>query len=83
MSRKKKKKKGRGNVPWKAQKRKRKKRKELDELPICKCIWTFLSIKKPLFLPSVFSTFWSENFLVGLERKHLSPTIYFHSSPLN
>ena len=30
-----------------------------------------------------FSPFWRENILVGLRRKHLGPTIYFHSFPLN
>ena len=32
---------------------------------------------------SIFSPFWGENFLVGPERKHLNPTIYFPSSPPN
>ena len=32
---------------------------------------------------SVFSLFWRENFLVGPERKHLSPSIYFPSFPPN
>ena len=48
-----------------------------------KCTKIFLSIKQPHFFPSVFSPFLGENFLVGLERKHLSSTIYFPSSPPN
>ena len=31
----------------------------------------------------VLSLFWEENILVSLRRKHLSPTIYFPSSPSN
>ena len=46
---------------------------------MCKCTWTFSSIKMFHFLPSVFSPFWGENFLVGSGRKHTSPTIYFPS----
>ena len=46
---------------------------------MCKCIRAFLSIKQLHFLPSVFSPFWGENFLVGPGRKHLSPNIYFPS----
>ena len=58
--RKEKKKKEKGdNVPKTAQK---KEWKELDELPMCKCTWTFLSIKQLHFLPSVFSLIWGENF---------------------
>ena len=40
-------------------------KKELDELLLCKCTWAFLSIKQPHFFPSIFSSFWGENFLVG------------------
>ena len=32
---------------------------------------------------SVFSPFWRENFLMGLEKKYLGLTIYFPSSPPN
>ena len=56
-----------------------KKKKEPDELSICKCTWAFLSTKQPHFLPSIFSPFWKEIFLVGLGRKHSDPTIYFPS----
>ena len=31
----------------------------------------------------IFSSFWGDNFLVGLGRKYPSPTIYFLSSPSN
>ena len=44
------------------------------------CTWTFLSIKKKNYPHSVFSLFWRENILVGLERIHLDTTIYFPSS---
>ena len=37
--------------------KKKKKGKELDELPMCKCTSTFLSIKQSHFLPSIFLTF--------------------------
>ena len=73
-------KKERGNVLRKAQKRKK---EELDKLHMCKCTWTFLSIKQSYFLTSIFSPFWRENFLVGLGRKHLGPIIYFPSFPPN
>ena len=56
-------------------------RKKLDELLMCKC--KFSSIKRPHFLPSVFSPFWGENILVGPRRKNPDPTIYFPSSSLN
>ena len=56
-------------------------RKKLDELLMCKC--KFSSIKRPHFLPSVFSPFWGENILVGPRRKNPDPTIYFPSSPPN
>ena len=36
---------------------KKKKGKELDELPMCKCTSTFLSIKESHLLPSIFLTF--------------------------
>ena len=39
--------------------------------------WAFLSIKQPYFLPSIFSPFWEENFLVGPRKKHLGSIIYF------
>ena len=58
------------------------KKKELDELPLCKCTWTFLSIKQPHFFPSIFSSFWGENFLVSPGRKH-SNSIYFPFSSHN
>ena len=32
---------------------------------------------------SIFFLFWEENILVGLERKHSGPIIYFPSSPPN
>ena len=48
-----------------------------------KWIWAFLSIKQPHFIPTFFSPFWGENFWVGPGKKHLSPTIYFSSSPPN
>ena len=50
---------------------------------MCECIWAFSSIKQFHFLPSIFSLFWEENFLVGLNRKYLSPIIYFLSFPSN
>ena len=50
---------------------------------MCKCTWTFLSIKQPHFLSSVFSLFWRENFLVSPRRKHPSPIISFPFSPPN
>ena len=50
---------------------------------MCKCTWVFSSIKQFHFLLLVFSPFWGKNFLVGLQRKHPSPTIYFSSSPPN
>ena len=56
-------------------------KKELDELLLCKCTWAFLSIKQPHFFPSIFSSFWGENFLVSPGRKQ-SNSIYFpFSSP--
>ena len=54
--------------------------------PMCKCTrvyWVFLSIKQSHFLLSVFFSFWRENFLVSLRRKHLGPIIYFPSSLVN
>ena len=85
-----KKKKKKGQCPRKEKKKKKKeeatclaehqkKKKEPDELSICKCTWAFLSTKQPHFLPSIFSPFWKEIFLVGLGRKHSDPTIYFPS----
>ena len=44
-----------------------------------KWTWVFLFIKQLHFLPSIFSPFWKENFLVSLKRKHSNPTIYFLS----
>ena len=41
--------------------------------PMCTCIWAFLSIKKKFILLNFLSI------LVGLERKHMSHTIYFSS----
>ena len=85
-----KKKKKKGQCPRKEKKKKKKeeatclaehqkKKKEPDELSICKCTWAFLSTKQPHFLPSIFSPFWKEIFLVGLGRKHSDPPIYFPS----
>ena len=51
--------------------------------PLCNCTWAFLSKNDAQFLPLVFSPIWGENFLMGLGRKHLGPTIYFLSSPPN
>ena len=48
---------------------------------MCKYTWTFLFIKQPYFLFSVFSIFWGENFLVGLERKHKKPYHLFSFLP--
>ena len=90
-SKKKKRKRKKGNVQERKKKKKKKKeeatclaehqkkKKEPDELSICKCTWAFLSTKQPHFLPSIFSPFWKEIFLVGLGRKHSDPTIYFPS----
>jgi len=39
--------------------------------------------QEKIHLHSVFSPFWEENILVGLERKHLGSTIYFPSLPPN
>ena len=44
------------------------------------CTRAFLSIKQSYFFPSVISSFWGENFLMGSKEKHLNPTIYFPSS---
>ena len=56
-------------------KEKRKKRKLGQAM--FKCTQTFSSIKHIHFFPSIFSSFWRENFLIDLERKHQNPTIYF------
>ena len=77
----KKRKKG-GNVPRQHKKKKKKKRKKEKKRGIG-CTWAFLSIKQHHFLLLDFSPIWEENFLVGQGRKHLSPIIYFPSSPLN
>ena len=45
--------------------------------------WAFLSIKQPYFLPSIFSPFWEENFLVGPRKKHPDSIIYFPFSLSN
>ena len=81
------KKKKRGNFPGKT-KNKTKQQKMVTVLPNGEekknkgnlkktSIWAFLSIKKK-FIPLSFLPI-----LVGLERKHLSPTIYFPSSLSN
>ena len=46
-------------------------------------IFFFGSTKWSLFLLLIFFLIWIENFLVGLRRKYLDPTIYFLSSLLN
>ena len=50
---------------------------------MCNCTWALSSKNDAQFLPLVFSPIWGENFLMGLGRKHLGPTIYFLSSPPN
>ena len=61
---------GNSTAQWR---RKKKKKGNLKKT----CIWAFLSIKKK-FIPFIFLPI-----LVGLERKHLSPIIYFPSSLSN
>ena len=53
--------------------KKKKERRGNLKKPMCTCIWAFLSIKKKFILLSFLSI------LVGLERKHMSHTIYFSS----
>ena len=71
----------RGNVPKKGKEKKNgkgnvsRKKKKVQV--------TFLSIKQPHFLFSIFSLFWEENLLVSSERKHPSTTIYFPPTPPN
>ena len=62
------------------QKQKKKKNQHVGDLEVNSSgiFGNFMSF--PL---SVFSPFWRENFLVGLERKYLGLTIYFPSSPPN
>ena len=43
----------------------------------------FCAVLVSELLPTIFSPFWREKFLVGPEKKHLGPTIYFPSSPPN
>ena len=65
------------SIKKKGKKKKKEKRKERN----CPCVsaQTFLSIKEPHFLPSVFSPFCDEKFLVGPGRKHPSPPFIFLS----
>ena len=63
--------------------RKKEKRKSNVDKPMCNCTWAFLSKNDVQFFSSIFSPFQRENFLMGPERKYLSPTIYFPSFPPN
>ena len=60
----------------------------MDELPMCKCTWTFLSIKQLHFLPSVFSLIWGENFgektfwWARGEKTRALPFIFFPPHPI-
>ena len=65
-----------------AQKRGKKKKRQLEEAHVHMHMGIFVNQEK-IHPYSVFSPFWGENFLVGTERKHLNPTIYFPSSPPN
>ena len=58
-------------------------RKAMWMKPLCNCTWAFSSKNDAQFLFTFFSSFLRKNFLVGSERKHLDPTIYFSSSSPN
>ena len=45
----------------------------------CACAHEHFCQKKKNHPHSIFSSFWEENILVDLRRKHLDPTIYFSS----
>ena len=64
------------------EKRTKKKKGQPDEAHVHLHIGIFYNLEKMHPYP-VLSLFWEENILVGLRRKHLSPTIYFPSSPSN
>ena len=80
--RKKKKKKKKTQRPG-GRKKQKKWRRAMWTKPMCNRTWAFPSKNDAQFFPSVFFSFWKENFLVGLKRKHRGPTIYFPSSPPN
>ena len=63
------------------QKKKKKKSNELDKL-MSKCTWAFSSFIYQI-PPTQFSLHFGENILVGLGRKHSSPTNFFLSPPSN
>ena len=63
-------------------KEKRTKKGQPDEAHVHLHIGIFYNLEKMHPYP-VLSLFWEENILVSLRRKHLSPTIYFPSSPSN
>ena len=55
-------------------------REETKNVSKEECVGAFWATHVSDFLPLVFSPFWGENFLVGLGRKHLNPTIFFFHS---
>ena len=64
-SRRKKKEKEKKEVTSKRKERKEKKKVKKSNVrtkPMCKCTRSFLCIKQPHFLPSIFSPFWEETF---------------------
>ena len=58
-------------------KEKKKKSKERQPAQEKKIGYGYFCPLSDLFSPFSFFLFWRENFLVGLEKKHLNPTIYF------
>ena len=75
---------GRQRMPNKSKVKRKKKRCEEKQYGWrYNCTWAFSSKYNDQFLPSVFSPFWRENFLMGSGRKHMSFTINFPSFPFN
>ena len=68
-------------VPRKKKKEKKEKRRRIRQLN--ECTWAFLSIKKKYISTQFSPHFREKQILLGLEKKHLSHTIYFPSSPSN
>ena len=70
-----------GKTKTKNHNKKKKKKSNGLDMPMCKYTWVFLS--SIYQIAPIFSLFQKENILVGLKRKHLSPTNFFPSPSSN